>query len=176
MTPQAPWTGSGCREYPYGGFGGGHPHFHPHAIPAGNPRIKGRAHPCRESSQSVRSFGLAWVFALAAVYRDPAPSGGIAARVAASVPMAARPDRICSPGRGSPGHFKLDQRVRSVCPGRRRTVLDCNLGLSAWKSVPFRHSSGLTWSTDCPPGTVRDPSLPGGNGRNGTRILVALKR
>ena len=31
VTPEAPLTGSGCREYSYGGFGGGHPHFHPHA-------------------------------------------------------------------------------------------------------------------------------------------------
>jgi len=31
VTPQAPLTGSGCREYSYGGFGGGHPHFLPHA-------------------------------------------------------------------------------------------------------------------------------------------------
>ena len=31
VTPQAPLTGSGCREYSYGGFGGGLPHFHPHA-------------------------------------------------------------------------------------------------------------------------------------------------
>ena len=31
VTPQAPLTGSGCREHSYGGFGGGHPHFHPHA-------------------------------------------------------------------------------------------------------------------------------------------------
>jgi hypothetical protein len=31
VTPEAPWTGSGCREYSYGGFGGGHPHFLPHA-------------------------------------------------------------------------------------------------------------------------------------------------
>ncbi len=31
VTPQAPWTGSGWREYSYGGFGGGHPHFHLHA-------------------------------------------------------------------------------------------------------------------------------------------------
>src|SRR6185437_13445607 len=30
MTSQAPLTGSGCREHSYGGFGGGHPHFHPH--------------------------------------------------------------------------------------------------------------------------------------------------
>jgi hypothetical protein len=30
VTPQAPLTGSGCREYSYGGFGGGDPHFHPH--------------------------------------------------------------------------------------------------------------------------------------------------
>jgi len=28
VTPEAPWTGSGWREYSYGGFGGGHPHFH----------------------------------------------------------------------------------------------------------------------------------------------------
>jgi hypothetical protein len=31
VTPKAPWTGSGWREYSYGGFGGGHPHFRPHA-------------------------------------------------------------------------------------------------------------------------------------------------
>ena len=31
VTPQAPLTGSGCREHSYGGFGGGHPHFLPHA-------------------------------------------------------------------------------------------------------------------------------------------------
>jgi hypothetical protein len=30
VTPQAPWTGSGCREHSYGGFGGGHPPFQPH--------------------------------------------------------------------------------------------------------------------------------------------------
>ena len=40
VTPQAPLTGSGWREYSYGGFGGGHPHFQPHATLAGNPRIK----------------------------------------------------------------------------------------------------------------------------------------
>jgi hypothetical protein len=27
VTPKAPWTGSGWREYSYGGFGGGHPYF-----------------------------------------------------------------------------------------------------------------------------------------------------
>jgi hypothetical protein len=32
VTPQAPWTGSGWREYSYGGFGGGHTNFHPHAF------------------------------------------------------------------------------------------------------------------------------------------------
>jgi hypothetical protein len=31
VTPKAPLTGSGCREQSNGGFGGGHPHFHPHA-------------------------------------------------------------------------------------------------------------------------------------------------
>jgi hypothetical protein len=31
VTPQAPLTGSGCREYSNGGFGGGHPHFPLHA-------------------------------------------------------------------------------------------------------------------------------------------------
>jgi hypothetical protein len=30
VTPKAPLTGSGCREHSYGGFGGGHPHFHAH--------------------------------------------------------------------------------------------------------------------------------------------------
>ena len=33
MTPEAPWTGSGWREYSYGEFGGGHPRFHPHVTP-----------------------------------------------------------------------------------------------------------------------------------------------
>jgi hypothetical protein len=32
VAPQAPWTGSGWREYSYGGFGGGNPHFHPHTF------------------------------------------------------------------------------------------------------------------------------------------------
>src|SRR6266851_7101149 len=32
VTPKAPLTGSGCREHSYGGFGGGHSHFHPHAV------------------------------------------------------------------------------------------------------------------------------------------------
>jgi hypothetical protein len=86
---QAPLTGSGCREHSYGGFGGGHLHFHPHATPASNPRIKRQAHPCRESSKIVRPFGRAWVFAVAAVRRDPVPSDGVAARVAASVPVVA---------------------------------------------------------------------------------------
>ena len=31
VTPKAPWTGSGCREHSYGGFGGGHTPFHLHA-------------------------------------------------------------------------------------------------------------------------------------------------
>ena len=34
VTPKAPWTGSGWREYSYGGFGGGHPPFRPHTFPA----------------------------------------------------------------------------------------------------------------------------------------------
>ena len=89
VTPQAPLTGSGCRKHSYGGFGEGHPHFHPHATPARNPRIKRQAHPCRESSKIVRSFGRAWVFAVAAVRRDPVPSDGVAACVAASVPVVA---------------------------------------------------------------------------------------
>ena len=37
VTPQAPWTGSGWREYSYGGFGGGHPGFHAHATSTCNP-------------------------------------------------------------------------------------------------------------------------------------------
>jgi hypothetical protein len=32
VTPQAPLTGSGCREHSYGGFGGGHPRFHTHTV------------------------------------------------------------------------------------------------------------------------------------------------
>ena len=36
----APLTGSGWREHSYGGFGRGHPHFHPHAAPPGNTRIE----------------------------------------------------------------------------------------------------------------------------------------
>jgi hypothetical protein len=31
VTPEAPLPGSGWREHAYGGFGGGHPRFHPHA-------------------------------------------------------------------------------------------------------------------------------------------------
>jgi hypothetical protein len=32
LTPKAPWTGSGWREYSYGGFGGSHPPFHPYTF------------------------------------------------------------------------------------------------------------------------------------------------
>jgi hypothetical protein len=32
VTPKAPLTGSSCRKTLLGGFGGGHPHFHPHAV------------------------------------------------------------------------------------------------------------------------------------------------
>jgi hypothetical protein len=92
-----------------------------------NPRIKRQAHPCRESSRIVRSSSLAWIFALAAVHRDPAPSDGVAARVAASVSVvAAGPNRISSSGHGCPDRFKLDQPIRPVFSGRRRTAVNCN--------------------------------------------------
>jgi hypothetical protein len=39
VTPQAPLTGSGCREHSYGGFGGGHPPFHLHARLPAPPRL-----------------------------------------------------------------------------------------------------------------------------------------
>ena len=47
-------TGSGCREHSYGGFGGGHPHFHPHA-PGLLIRRYPRRHP--DSFRSVRDLG-----------------------------------------------------------------------------------------------------------------------
>ena len=37
VTPKAPLTGSGCREYSHGGVRGGHPHFHPHALDPSDP-------------------------------------------------------------------------------------------------------------------------------------------
>ncbi len=39
VTPEAPWTGSGWREYSYGGFGGGHPSFHRHGRAADTPNL-----------------------------------------------------------------------------------------------------------------------------------------
>jgi hypothetical protein len=64
VLPLAPLTGSGCREHSYGGFGGGHPHFHPRAAPpvtrglaAGNPRIKRQTRPVFKVSGSVWAFG-----------------------------------------------------------------------------------------------------------------------
>jgi hypothetical protein len=62
-TPGTPWTGSGRREYAFGGFGGGRLHFRPHArcrklnfqLPrSGKPR------------RSSRVLGIvsAWVFHL----------------------------------------------------------------------------------------------------------------
>ena len=51
VTPQAPWTGSCWRGYSYGGFGGGHPQFLPHA-----PDLVTRRFPYRHphSFRSVR--------------------------------------------------------------------------------------------------------------------------
>ena len=54
---------------------------------------------CYESSRSVRSFGLAWIRALAAVHCDPAPADGVAAFVS----RVAGPNRITSPGRSGTG-------------------------------------------------------------------------
>jgi hypothetical protein len=42
-------------------------------------RIKRQAHRRCKPSKSVRSFGLAWLFVLIAVYQDPEPSNGVAA-------------------------------------------------------------------------------------------------
>jgi hypothetical protein len=104
-----------------------HPAYIPCRFCPLNPRIKRQAHPCRESSRIVRSSSLAWIFALAAVHRDPAPSDGVAARVAASVSVvAAGPNRISSSSRSCPDRFKLDQRRWSVFPGRCCTVVSCD--------------------------------------------------
>ena len=56
VTPQAPLTGSGWREHSYGGFGGGHPHFLPHA-----PDLQIRSHPYGHPDpfRSVRDLGRA---------------------------------------------------------------------------------------------------------------------
>ena len=70
---------------------GGHPRFHPHAAPPVTRGLKRRARPRHRSSESVRSFDMAWVFAPASVRRDPAPSGGVAARAAAWPPTRVAP-------------------------------------------------------------------------------------
>jgi len=56
VTPKAPLTGSGCRESSYGGFGGGHPHFHTHA-----PDLLIRSSMCGHPDpfRSVRDLGCA---------------------------------------------------------------------------------------------------------------------
>jgi hypothetical protein len=46
VTLKAPWTGSGWREYSYGGFGGGHPHFHPAKSAAWRHRSPGTEDAC----------------------------------------------------------------------------------------------------------------------------------
>ena len=107
VTPQAPWTGTGCREYSYGGFGGGHPRFHPrpfppsatrgsrggltHAVSRPSPSVPCPSVPC--PSVPCPSVPSAWLGASPSpryteIQRHP---GGIAARVAAPVPMAASP-------------------------------------------------------------------------------------
>jgi hypothetical protein len=71
VTPQAPLTGSGCREHSYGGFEGGHPHFHPHAPDLLIRRSMERVRP-------VRRNPYAQVSVLPGVHQrrcSPAPSG-----------------------------------------------------------------------------------------------------
>ncbi len=55
VTPKAPLTGSGCREHSYGGFGGGHSHFHPHAVFGSPATVRGTHPPLTEPTRhSVR--------------------------------------------------------------------------------------------------------------------------
>jgi hypothetical protein len=63
VTPQAPWTGSGWRGYSYGGFGGGHPHFHRQAPR----RVVGRSWlytvpAWRTATRTFGSYPLPWRF------------------------------------------------------------------------------------------------------------------
>jgi hypothetical protein len=76
-----------------------------------NPRIKRRARPCPMSSKSVRSFGSAWVFAFGGVHRDPVPSGGVAARVAAPASGSEHLLRrsVCAAGR--PAYSQVRRRI-----------------------------------------------------------------
>ena len=67
VTPKAPLTGSGCREYSYGGFGGGHPHFHRMPLPPATRGLRDRLTHAASRPKIVRSFGRASVFAVAAV-------------------------------------------------------------------------------------------------------------
>jgi hypothetical protein len=65
VTPKPPLTGSGCRENSYGGFGGGHPHFHPRAAPPVTRGLRDRLAQCSRclgpSGHPVRAGVLRWI-------------------------------------------------------------------------------------------------------------------
>ena len=119
-----------------------------------NPRIKSQARPCCKSSKSVRSLGLAWVFALTSIHRDPAPSNVVAARVAALRPptrrRAPQPFRAELAAMLGVGRCPSSRRVRAVahaccCQGRcciRLPNRDC-LYLAGDGPRPVRAGSGL---------------------------------
>ena len=83
MTPQAPLTGSGCREHSTAGSGEATHTSTRMPLPSVTRGLRGGLAHGRKSSVFVRSFGSASIFAFAAVHRDPVPSDGVAARVAA---------------------------------------------------------------------------------------------
>ena len=66
VTPQAPLTGSGCREYSCGGFGGGHPHFLPHSPDLLIRRSMPHVQPVRQNPYQV---SIHWMSRLSALVR-----------------------------------------------------------------------------------------------------------
>lgn len=78
-----------------------------------DPRISRQAHPPCKSSESVWSFGLAWVSVFAMARRDLAQSTGIAA----PIPTLSSPDRMSSSGPSGPVRFRLDKRAWPVLGG-----------------------------------------------------------
>ena len=110
-----------------------------------HPRIKRRARPCRGLSESVRSFGMAWLFIFGGTIARRCPPAPYAARTfgMAQVLLRRRIPVLCSGVRAGPG---LKDHAFSRCStgadGDIRS--SCGLGtMLAWRSArPAAWSTG----------------------------------
>jgi hypothetical protein len=104
------------------------------------PRIKRRTHLCRKSSEFVQTFYRAWVFALAAVRRYPAPSDGVAAWLSRRERQLRRP--VCAAGQ--PARPQVSRGIRLPGSDHQYPALTDRSGTQRARADSREHQSPPT--------------------------------